>query len=278
MMQMPSRPEATSRIVIFRMEEDRMKGYAPALVPAVMLNDENLGEIAANSLIIRDVTPGEYRVSLTGKTDMPEFKPLKATLNAADEWFIETGVKVDNCKGPSPGKVTPRTGVLEVDAVTGIFDMLRVGYAAANTSCASALQLEAAWPQTSRWRINPLLQKYGAQPQEFALIPDAPIPQSDLSWRDAEYVIRVHFDSTANAGKYKAFTDPAGRGSLHLKEITLAGSNGGMSAGVYEVPVVIEYLHIDEETLAGRYVKRPMRYSLRREGETLTVVNWTDAN
>lgn len=271
-MQMPPRPEATSRIVIFRMEEDRMKGYAPALVPVLSVNGESLGEIAGSSLSIRDVAPGDYQIALA---NAPDIKPLKATLHAGDEWFIETGVKIDDCQGP---KMRPigRTGVAEADLVTGVIDLFRVAHMAANTSCASTLRLEATWPQVSRWRINPLLQKYGTRPEEPTSISDITIPQSDLSWRDVEHVIRVHFSSSTHADKYKAFVDPSGRGSLALKNISLAGESRSAMAESYEVPVVLEYLHIDEDTLAGRYVKRPLRYTLRREGDGIAVTGWKD--
>ncbi|MFN4275938.1 MAG: hypothetical protein ACK4FJ_06525 [Ferrovibrio sp.] len=280
-MQMPPRPEATGRIVVFRLEEDKMKGYAPPLLPVVSLNGESLGEFPANTLTIRDVVPGEYQIAVANtskpETEAEAIKPLKATLNAGDEWYIETGVKIDDCQGPKIRSTTPRTGVLEVDALTGVFDLLRVAHMAANTSCASSLQLEPAWPQTARWRLNPLLQKQGAKPLEYSPASDTLIPKSDLPWSDAERAIRHHFDSSPEL--YKPFLDPAGRGMLMLKTITLSGGNDGVDADSYEIPVVLEYLHADEEILVGRYVKRPLRYTLRRdERDILTVAAWSDGN
>lgn len=280
-MQMPPRPEATGRIVIFRLEEDRMKGYAPALLPVVSLNGESLGEFPANTLTIRDVVPGEYQIAVANpskpETEADAIKPLKAALNAGDEWYIETGVKIDDCQGPKIRSTVPRTGVLEVDAVTGVFDLLRVAHMAANTSCASSLQLEPTWPQTARWRLNPLLQKQGAKPLENNQPSEQPIPRSDLPWSDAERAIRYHFDSSPEL--YKPFINPAGRGTLMLKTVTLSGENASMQAGSYEVPVVLEYLHIDEDIMVGRYVRRPLRYTLRRdERDILTVAIWSDSN
>jgi hypothetical protein len=280
-MQMLPRPEATGRIVIFRLEEDRMKGYAPPLLPVVSLNGESLGEFPANTLTIRDVVPGEYQIAVSNaskpETETDAIKPLKATLKAGDEWYIETGVKIDDCQGPKIQNTMPRTGVLDVDAVTGIFDLLRVAHMAANTSCASLLQLDPAWPQTARWRLNPLLQKQGAAPLETSLPSEKPIPQSDLPWSDAERAIRYHFDSSPEL--YKPFIDPAGRGTLMLKAVMLSGGNGGVQAGPYEVPVMVEYLHIDEDMMVGRYVKRSLRYTLRRdERDILTVATWSDGN
>lgn len=266
-MQMPAKPANTGRVVLFRLDSPNSKEGI-----SLRLNSENLGDIGEQSLTIRDVTPGEYRIA-TVRADGSELESLVARIDTGDEWYIETEVTRRNCTGIRPVGQT-RTGVLEADAVLGAGALLVNLAALATTRCETVTKLSPAWPQTARWRLNPLLQKAGASPQAYTEASGEPVPQSDLPWRDAERAIRYHFE--ANGEKYKPFVDAAGRGSLVLKDIRLTGGNDSATTNAYDLPVELEYLHVDEDTLVGKYVRRPIRYVLRRDSDVVAVDSWRD--
>jgi hypothetical protein len=274
-MQMPPKPEGTARIVLYRTDAVT-DARAPA--PVVAVNGETVGELPDDSLIIRDVAPGELEVTLAlpeaSKRDKYTIRTglLRATLNAGGEWFVET-VVAEPCKRGTR-LVDPHPSNLSLDIVPPILRLTSMTLEAATTECGGLYDLNPAWPK-STWNLNPLLKKYGAEPARHEPLPDIHLPQSNLHWHVAERAIRSHFEG--NGAAYIPYLDPSGRDNLLLKEITLIREvlNTDGNIGIL---VNVEYLHVSHETIAGRYVKRPLRYSLHREGESVTVVSWTDPN
>jgi hypothetical protein len=274
-MQMPAKPEGTARIVLYRTDAVT-DARAPA--PVVTLNGEMVGELPDDSLIIRDVAPGELEITLAlpeaSRRDKYSVRTasLRATLNAGGEWFVET-VVAEPCKRGAR-LVDPHPNNLSLDIVPPIVRLASMTLEAATTECGGLYYLNPTWPK-STWNLNPLLKKYGAEPARHEPLPDIHLPQSNLHWQVAERAIRA--DVEGNSAAYIPYLDPSGRDNLLLKDITLVREelNTDGSLGIL---VDVEYLHVSQETIAGRYVKRPLHYSLRRDGEVITVASWRDVN
>lgn len=279
-MQMPARPAATARIVVFQHGDRARLLPASQPKPLLLLNDTVIGEVGTDALFIQDVPPGDYQVMMAIRTSNGQADPKieavtkRATLNAGGEWFLEAGISYYNCSGVrpvNPGNFGPN--ILTAGSIVVSFASLAA--ALATTSCMADLQLRPKWPTFGHQEIYPLLAKYGALPLEPFAVPDIPMPNSGLSWPLVDRVIRRHFDS--NPDEYTLHIDKAGRGNLLLRDITLLSEARDADDG-YSVSVAVEYLHVDTETVAGFSVKRRLRYTLRPDGNWLTVAHWTDIN
>lgn len=273
-MEMPPKPAGTARIVLYRIDE-ATGSRAP--VPVIAINGETVGDMDDETLFIRDVTPGAQEVALTlhdgDRRDGMVIEPpvLRAELNAGGEWYIETVVK-EPCKtGTRPvNLMSVPTGTWQGDAVLSGLSLVSAALAYATMECGAIYQLSPTWPQ-STWNINPLLAQNGAKPVEP--VQDRALERSGLSWRATEQVIREHFFSRIDDYKPKLSGD--GPDNLLLKTINLVAEEAGSSDVIAIVTVNIGFLQIDEATIAGRHAQKRLRYSLRRDGTALAVVEWT---
>jgi hypothetical protein len=279
-MQMPAKPEATARIVVFQHGDRARLLPASQPKPVLLLNDRVVGEIGEDALYIQDVPPGEQRITMAirtseGKADSKiEAVTHQANVNAGGEWFLEAGIKYYDCSGVravNPGNFG--SNVITAGSIVASFASLAASLA--TTTCAADLQLRPKWPTFGHQEIYPLLAKYGASPLVASDQPDSRLPNSGLSWQLVQRVIRRHID--ANKAEYTTYIDKSGRGNLLLRDIAVLAENRGNDA-TYNVSVAVEYLHVDEQTMAGTHVKRPLRYALRADGDWLTVVSWADVN
>ncbi|WP_341897284.1 hypothetical protein [Ferrovibrio terrae] len=277
-MQMPPRPDGTVRLVLYR-TDNVIDARAP--IPVVAVNGETVGALADETLIIRDVPPGELEITLSLREADKHSKytvqtaTLRADLNAGGEWFVETQIS-EPCKaGTRPKNFSSvPTGLWQTDLVLTSMSAISLALAHATMECGAIYNLNPTWPK-STWNLNPLLKKYGAEPLKPVIAPDITLPNSGLSWRAAEEAIRIHFDG--NNVEYIPYIDAAGRGNLLLKDIALV-SEARNTDGTFAIAVSVEYLHVDEDTIAGRHVKRPLHYSLRQDDGVLKVTSWADTN
>jgi len=281
-MQMPAKPEATARIVVFQHGDRARLLPASQPKPILLLNDTVVGEVGPDALYIQDVPPGDYRVMMAIQTSNGQSGPKiesvtkHATLNAGGEWFLEAGINYYNCSGVRP--VNPGTfGPNILTAGSIVISFASLAAALATTSCSADLQLRPKWPTFGHQDIYPLLAKNGAPLLEpTPPRPDIQLPHSGLSSAHVERLIRNHFND--NSAQYKIYLDKQGRGNLLLRDVTLVSDGAFSTDGACTVAVSVEYLHVDEDTVAGRYVKRPLLYSLRWDDGILKVASWIDTN
>ncbi|WP_341913937.1 hypothetical protein [Ferrovibrio terrae] len=277
-MQMPSRPEGTARLVLYR-TDSVIDARAP--IPVVAVNGETVGTLADETLIIRDVPPGELEITLSLREADQRSKytvqtaTLRADLNAGGEWFVEAQIS-EPCKaGTRPRNFSSvPTGLWQTDLMLTSMSAVSLAVAHATMECGAIYNLNPTWPK-STWNLNPLLKKYGAEPMQHTPLPDVHLPQSDLHWHVAERAIRSHFEG--NNVEYIPFLDPSGRDNLLLKDITLVREERNAD-GTIGILVDVEYLHVSHETIAGRYVKRPLRYTLEPGEPAPKVARWADAD
>lgn len=280
-MQMPAKPADTARIVVFRHATPSRLLPVSQPRPMILLDNVVLGEASDDVLYIRDVAPGEHDVTMIiptsagGADPKIEIATRRATINAGGEWFLEAHLSYYNCSGSRP--IRPYdTGVPAVTAGSLVISFASIAAAMATTSCQTNLQLRPKWPTFGHEEIYPLLAKTGAEPLMTVEAPDRQLPNSGLSSSSVERLIRNHFND--NAALYKPYMDKSGRGNLLFRDLVLLSESHNTGNAGYHVTVAIEYLHVDEETVAGLYVKRPLRYTLRREDGVLKIASWTDGN
>jgi hypothetical protein len=275
-MAMPPKPEGTGRIVVFRpAARGRLLPVAQPS-PLLLLNGEPLGEASRETLYIKDVPPGDHEVSIVIRTSNGTADPkieaetLRATLNDGGEWFLEAGIYYYNCDGVrpiAPAEVTPPI----VTAGSLVISFTSIVAAMATTTCQTSLQLRPKWPKFGHEDIYPLLAKQGAGPLQTVESDDRTLPHSGLPWSTVERLVRNHFND--NGALYKPHVDKSGRGNLLLREVSLLSEGREPADTGYIVTVALDYLHVDEQTIAGLHVRRNLRYTLRREDGVLKVAD-----
>jgi hypothetical protein len=279
-MQMPAKPADTARIVVFRHATPSRLLPVSQPRPLLLLDNVVLGEAGDDVLYIRDVAPGEHEITMiiptsAGGTDPKiEIATRRATINAGGEWFLEAHLSYYNCSGTRPIRPHDYTGIPAVTAGSLVISFASIAAAMATTSCQTNLQLRPKWPKFGHEDIYPLLAKTGAEPLVATETPDRQLPNSGLSWASVERLIRNHFND--NSALYKPYIDKSGRGNLLFRDALLISEVRNPGDAGYTVAVTVEYLHVDEESIAGLYVKRPVRYTLRRVDGVLKITGWTD--